>query len=350
LRFAAAALVGLAGCAQVGPVLPPSAGLPRPVEDFAARRSGAAVELRWTPPHLTSDGVAWRGPLRYNLCSWPGLERGRRPAPSVALPGTVPAAPQIPSPPPRVRGGAETPSGAIMPACPRLLHLGAAAPGVTVPLPGLGGGGSFATLALYALNAQGQGAGWSNAAVVALTPVGPPPSLTAARATADGVALRWTPPAPPLDQILIYRDGTLLARLPSSTTAFLDRSIAWKQRYQYWLRSGAGAGAAAVESPDSRHLPVSTADVFPPPVPTGLQAVAGPAGVDLSWNAVVAHDLAGYNVYRQLPGASAWEKRNPEPLPTPVFHDAAAPGATYAVTALDAAGNESQRSAPAVAH
>ncbi len=249
-----------------------------------------------------------------------------------------------------MRGGAETPAGAIMPACPRLLHLGAAAPGVTVPLPGLGFGGGFATLALYALNPRGQGAGWSNAAVVALTPVGPPPAFAAARNTAAGVALSWARPRPPLDRVMIYRDGVLLAALPPAATAFLDRSIAWNRRYQYWLRSGAGAGAAAVESPDSRHLAVFTADVFPPPVPAGLQAVAGPAGVDLSWNAVAFHNLAGYNVYRQLPGASAWQKRNPVPLPTPVFHDAAAPGALYAVSAVDARGNESQRSAPIAVH
>lgn len=338
------------GCAQIGPVLPPSAGLPRPVADFAARRSGDTVVLQWTPPSTTSDGVPWAGPVSYNLCVWPGVERGRRRSAPVALPGTEATVPQVPSPPPAQLGSAQTPAGEVMPACPHLQRLGSVAPGAAVSLPGLGASGGFATLALYALNARNQGAGWSNAAAVPLTAVAAAPHLASVRATAAGVALQWSLPPPPLDRVLVYRDGVLLARLSSTAGNFLDTSSAWNQTYHYWLRSGAGAGASAVESQDSNVVTLTMVDTFPPPVPEGLQAVRGPGGtggVDLSWNAVVAKDLAGYFVYRSQPGGG-WERRNGTPLPTPVFHDdlpASAAPALYAVTSMDALGNESARSA-----
>lgn len=117
------------------------------------------------------------------------------------------------------------------------------------------------------------------------------------------------------------------------------------------MRSTAGEGRTAVESADSSHLEVDTKNVFPPPVPTGLQAVAAPtgAGVDLSWNAITARDLAGYNLYRLLSSASTWEKLNRSPLPTPVYHDTLPAGvasASYAVSSQDLLGNESARTPP----
>ncbi|MGH9480804.1 MAG: hypothetical protein ACRD1L_01825 [Terriglobales bacterium] len=350
------ALAGLVGCAQVGPVLPPSAGLPRPPHDLTATRSGPGLILRWTLPTSTSDGVPWPGPTAYNLCVWPGVERARSPAAAPPPPAhaTIAVPPQIPSPPRPDLGGAETPSGATMAACPHLQPMGAAASGVTLALAALAANGDFATVALYALNPQGQGAGWSNPVVVPLTPVGPPPQIDSALATADGVALAWSLPTPPPVRVAIYRDGTLLAAVPPAPGAYLDAAAGIGQLYTYWLRSAAGEGAAAVESADSSHMQVDTHNALPPPAPTGLEAVVAPGangGVDLSWNAVRVRDLAGYNFYRQLPGSSVWEKLNPAPLPTPVFHDALppdAPAASYAVSAVDLLGHESPRTPPVI--
>lgn len=335
-------------------MLPPSAHLPHAVTDLAAQRQGPNVRLQWTPPSLSSDGLRWRGPLQYNLCAWPGLQSGLAPAAPPHASGSsarvsLAAPPQVPSPQPRNFGGDLTPTGAVMPPCPRLLPL----TGSEVSLAALGPG-SVATLALYAMNASGQGAGWSNLVPVALTTVAPPPQLLTATPTPDGVQLRWQPPADlhNLDTYQVFRQldaqtPVRLADLPPSATTYLDATTAWNQPYRYWLRSAAGSGPASAQSQDSNHLDVTPQDVFPPPVPTGLQVVVGVAGADLSWNPVTASNFAGYNVYRRVAGGS-WQKRNSALLATPVFHDSEAPppAAEFAVTSVSDTGHESSASAP----
>jgi hypothetical protein len=339
-----AAVAGLlAGCAQVGPIQPPSAHLPHPVGDFAAVRRGPLIRLAWTPPTTTSDGVAWQGLIHYRLCVWPGVEAGR-PSPPVRRSRAVP--PDVASPPAAV-AAFTTPAGRILPPCPRLLPL--AAPQVTLAALALPASAHFATLALLASNADAQGTGWSNPVTVALTPVAPPPRNLAATPTADGVALHWQLPSPPPSGLRLYRNGVVLAALPGSAMQYLDGSAAWKRRIVYFLRSTAGTGAGAVESGSSAPAVVFTAPVAPPP-PTGLQVVAAPAagGVDLSWNPVAAGDMAGYIVYRRLPGAARWQRRNTTPLLTPVYHDSPAPpGTGFAVASVSTSGAVSARSAAA---
>ncbi|MGH9527506.1 MAG: fibronectin type III domain-containing protein, partial [Terriglobales bacterium] len=245
------------------------------------------------------------------------------------------------------------PGGALMPPCPQLIAVS----GHQLPLARITASTPLLTLALAAEDGNGDWAAWSNPVVVATTPVAPPPTLSHVQLVPQGVRLRWQLPHPAPQAIAVYRQHEAapattpaqpIAHISGTQTSFLDTTITWNQNYIYWLRSTAGSGRTAVESADSRHLAIRTTDVFPPPVPTALQAVRTPSGtgVDLSWNAVSAPDFAGYNVYRRLPGA-AWQKRNAAPLPTPVFHDELPPRATgvaYAVTSIDADGNESPRS------
>lgn len=339
-------------CAQIGPVLPPSAHLPHAVTDLVVLRQGPLVTLQWTPPAQTSDGLRWHGSVAYNVCAWPGLQAGT--TASVQPPSTgggrqtAAVTPQVPSPLPRNLHADETPTGAELPPCPRLIRLR----GSQIPVTDLGEG-TMATLAMYAMNASGQGAGWSNLVPVALTPVASPPHLLTATPSLSGVVLTWQAPAdlPAVDEYEVFRQqGTQtpvrLATLPTTTTAYVDDATIWNQPYRYWLRSAAGAGAGLAESQDSNALEVTPEDVFPPPVPTGLQGVADVRGVDLSWNPVTASIFAGYNVYRRVAGGE-WQKRNSALLPTPVFHDSdsAPPGSEFAVTAVSDTGHESARSA-----
>jgi fibronectin type 3 domain-containing protein len=97
-------------------------------------------------------------------------------------------------------------------------------------------------------------------------------------------------------------------------------------------------------------------DVFPPAVPTGLAAVAtaadasSKASIDLSWQPGTDIDLAGYAVYRRE-AEGAWKRISPaQPVAGPAFHDAeveAGHSYSYAVTAIDLGGHESDRSAEA---
>lgn len=348
----------------MGVVRAPSAGLPQPVTDFTVQRRGPRLLMHWTAPTRTSDGAAYRpehwGALRYAVCAWPGRVRAAQASAPPPAPAAQPPFPvQIPSRRlvlPGAQGRFPATAGGILPPCPHWLPLS----GSTLPLSALQVSGSLATLALAEQNGSGHMAGWSNLVLVPLTPVAPPPRLQSAVLTPQGVLLQWQLPQPQPEAILIYRQlgaaaPQLLVQVNGRRSSFVDRGIAWNRTYTYWLRSAAGAGAALAESAGSAHRSLSTHDVFPPPVPTGLQAVAAPGGggVDLSWNPVQAPNLAGYNVWRRLPGQSRWYKRNSAPLLTPVFHDTLPPqsrGAAYAITAIGSNRNQSRRSSAVVVH
>jgi hypothetical protein len=85
-----------------------------------------------------------------------------------------------------------------------------------------------------------------------------------------------------------------------------------------------------------------TRDVFPPDPPEGLLVLAEEGGNRLIWNPCLARDLAGYRVFAR--DAEGEWRRLADGLTDPAFVDTGAPrGRRYAVSAVDAAGNESRR-------
>ena len=105
-----------------------------------------------------------------------------------------------------------------------------------------------------------------------------------------------------------------------------------------------------VEGDDTPEVKVFADDVFPPTVPSGLQAVfSGPGQKTVHRSGVgpcTDVDLAGYNVYRHEDGTTR-SKVNDHPLKTPAYRDSSvASGKTYfySVSAVDVRGNESARS------
>src|SRR5271155_653404 len=95
----------LAGCAQLGPPLPPSLELPKPPADLRASRKGDHVTLTWSEPTLTTDrqNVRYIGPTL--IC--------RSLDPEITACGT--AAATLPAPPaslqkPASRRGAQKPA------------------------------------------------------------------------------------------------------------------------------------------------------------------------------------------------------------------------------------------------
>ena len=107
---------------------------------------------------------------------------------------------------------------------------------------------------------------------------------------------------------------------------------------------------AQLEGDDTPEVTVFANDVFPPAVPSGLQAVfSGPGQspfIDLVWAPITDSDLAGYNVYRHEVGGEP-VKLNSEPLKTPSYRDdpvSAGKRYLYSVTSIDFRGNESARS------
>lgn len=86
----------------------------------------------------------------------------------------------------------------------------------------------------------------------------------------------------------------------------------------------------------------SNSDTTPPPVPTGLTATPGIDEANLSWSAVSAPDLIGYNVYQSS------EKITSTPITSTTLKVMGLTGGTtysFSVSSVDQTGNESAKSA-----
>jgi hypothetical protein len=137
--------------------------------------------------------------------------------------------------------------------------------------------------------------------------------------------------------------------------SLIDQNFEWEQSYSYHAETftvvaQAGSTDVLIDGDDTVEIKVFAHDVFPPAVPSGLQAVfSGPGQerfIDLIWTPVGDADLDGYNVYRREAGGVAM-KLNLELVKTPAYRDMKVEaGKTYfySVSAVDERGNESARS------
>src|SRR5579864_594777 len=339
----------LVACATIAPPQPPSLNLPKAPTDLRAVRKGDQVILTWTIPRVTTDRQTIRalGPTR--ICRGPAdLKECGTPVGEITTPiplATAPSNKQI----------LKSSYTDTLPA-----SMESDAPSASM------------TYAVSVLNRDGRGAGLSNLARVPLAHTLPPPQDYHAQVTSQGIVLSWSnnlPPADPQQPIhYLYRvhrrqEGSgqteLVGELPPATEPRLtltDSSFEWEKTYKYLAEivtviAEPNKPEVQVEGDDTPALTVFAHDVFPPAVPSGLQAVfSGPgqqAFIDLVWAPVSDVDLAGYNVYREEEGSTAVTKLNSELARTPAYRDAtvvAGKRYSYWVSAVDVRGNESARS------
>ncbi len=330
----------LAACATIAPPRPPSLELPRPPRDLRGARKGETVVLTWTIPSLTTDRQTVRSIGSTRICRGTELHL--------------------------IECG--TPAGD---AAPRGVGVSGkkATATFTETLPfelQRSDPTRFITYAVEVLNAEGRGAGLSNQVRVSLARTLPPPSDFTVRVTDQGVVLTWTNGIPQEQSqphthyvYRVYRrlenspQEILVGEVPAGgegTLTLTDSGMEWGKTYEYRVETETvigGEPAVQVEGEDSPEVKAFANDIFPPAVPSGLQAVAAGAGsqvfVDLIWAPVADVDLAGYNVYRHEAGTAS-VKLNAELVKTPAFRDATVlPGKKYlySVTAVDVRGNES---------
>jgi hypothetical protein len=224
------------------------------------------------------------------------------------------------------------------------------------------------TYAVETLNHNERGAGLSNRVRVPAVRTLPAPADLEVQLTDDGVALTWTstgyPPAQDGVQhrYRIYRrdEGTgkdaIAGEMALGTPGpayFLD-GAEWEKTYLYRVTAvtilSRPGSEVQIEGDDSPVVRVVAHDILPPPVPAELEAVYSGEGqkpfIDLIWAPVTSADLAGYNVYRSEANGETI-KLNSALVKAPAYRDSAVtPGSTYtyAVSAVDARGNESARS------
>jgi hypothetical protein len=344
LAMLSCALVALAGCATMAPPQPPSLALPKSPSDLRAVRKGDRVVLTWTIPALTTDRQTERTIGVTKICR--GSES---PLTQCGTPvGEVPAKHEAPTQKKQTATFTDTLPSNLLSSDPSTL----------------------ASYAIEVLNMAGRSAGLSNQVKISTLRAEPPPANFAARLTSQGVVLTWkgtVTPAP--DQALHYayrvyrrqegsQQSILAGEVPATAEpnyAVTDSSFEWEKTYEYraetvTIEARTDQPELLIEGDDSPVTTIFADDVFPPAVPSGLQAVFSGAGgqsfVDLIWAPVPDVDLAGYNIYRREEGSAA-AKLNIELVKTPAFRDTkviAGRNYVYSVSAVDARGNESARS------
>ncbi len=371
--IASIALV-LTGCASQGPLQPPSLHLPQLAQNVTAERVGDRVELTWTTPATTTDGVKMKGAMTANIC----VDN----RPSGAALATTPS--KTAKKRARNSAAASNPS-----ACNVVQHLavspGAGKADVELGVPLAAGTPRAIAYSVELLNERGKSAGQTAPAFVAAGAAPPATGDLKISARRESAVVEWQADSASavveLKRTLVATSAGPVSDAPQvkpskSPTPF---SPAAKQPpRELVLRpdaSGKDAGGmvdASVREGDtytyvaqrvetltlaghplemrSAPSPVATFtyhDVFPPKAPTGLVLVPGggfgePPSIDLSWDANLENDVVGYNIYRSS-GADIM-RVNTDPISVPSFHDVRVePGQqyTYRVTAVDQRHNES---------
>jgi hypothetical protein len=353
LLLAMAGLVWATGCASIGAPRPPALELPKPPADLHAARKGDRVTLTWSVPTQTTDrqSVRYLGKTLVCRSLAPAMKQCETPVGDAPPPAGLAAARKS------TQKKLSTSFIDTLPSAIEREHPD-----------------GLATYAVEVLNRAGRGAGISNQVHVALVPTLPPFTGFNVRTTSKGVVISWECESGARQDrakylFRIYRredgktgdariaqvDATGCAARTGDESSFLDQSFEWEHTYFYRgtvvsVVEAAGKHSLEVEGEDTPEVKVFAHDIFPPAVPTGLQAVFSGAGqqkfVDLIWTPVTDADLTGYNVYRHEERAPA-VKLNAEPVKTPAFRDAQVAAERkyfYSVSAIDERGNESARS------
>jgi hypothetical protein len=154
---------------------------------------------------------------------------------------------------------------------------------------------------------------------------------TAAPGAAAPLGPRGAPPRP-------------LNATPLDTPPFSDPRIEFGTTRCYVVRAVDTLEGIDVEGPPSPPACVTLTDIFPPPPPQRLSAVAGEAAIYLLWEPSRASDVAGYLVLRGEAPDEKLRALTPAPVGETTYRDTAVrPGQryVYAVVAVDRAGNVS---------
>ena len=293
----------LSACGYVGPPQAPTLDIPATIADFRAGEYGDNIEIAFTLPDKTAEGLP--------LLSVRSVEL-------------------------RIQenGSAE-----------KLIELPVTAPGpVSRDVPVGDWVGKSITLAVRATGPKGKASNWSNAAALTVIPPVPPPSAPQLLNVESGVQLTWTGAGPHYRIFRAEADGQPQPLADSDEPRYLDASTIYGTRYRYLVQAIAAGNQWSVVSNEAAITP---ADTFPPAVPEGLSAVPTPQSIELAWTRNTEMDFRGNNVWRSVEGAPF--TKIAEFVEAPAYSDSKIePGKKYryTISAVDLTGNESGQSMP----
>jgi fibronectin type 3 domain-containing protein len=315
------ALAFTQSCGYVGPVVPPSPEIPIPVTNLTAVERGNEIQVNFSTPSLTTDFL--------QVKKLSAIELRAGPAEEPFDPGSwemgskryeIPSIPAI---------DGDDPQPVPMK--------------VNIPVSDWQGR-KIAVAVRTSVRSGGHFSQWSPPAILEVVEPLQPPKVSA-KATPKGYKLTWSEERPGLQYEILRLD-------PGQATAdsvgiadkpeFVDSTSQWDVPYTYFVV----AKQKAAESLRSEGVPAQNKDEFPPSVPGGVTALAGPNTVELTWSRSPEPDLKSYKIYRAL-GNGPLELLG-EPVNLPTFSDGKVEhGKTYryAVSAVDVKNNESDKSA-----
>jgi hypothetical protein len=194
---------------------------------------------------------------------------------------------------------------------------------------------------------RGEVSPWSNIVTVVPRPAPPAPEELRVEPRKQGVELTWSAVEGAAAYAVLRREavepawGPPIAVVAPEVTTHVDRDALYGTRYVYTVVARA-AGEPPIESAPRHQREVDYRDVYPPPAPRGVRAVALAEAVRLVWEPSADTDLAGYHVERAA-GGGDWRRLTVEPLDALEHSDADAPRRTplaYRVVATDRVGNK----------
>lgn len=305
----------LVGCGAVGEPLYPALYIPTAVSDLTAVEHGPNLEIHFTLPTSTTEGLV------------------------VKQIGSI-----------DLRVGANTQGGF------QADHWALEAQRVSVPVPDQPGAVSATTpaapfagkevvVAVRVGNAKGRMSDWSNLAVFhVVEPLATPVDFRAVPVP-TGVKLTWTAPGQASFRILRKtgeeQHSSQLA--VANQSEYTDTTTEYGKTYEYWVQGAHDQAESQLAGPVS----VSPTDIFAPAVPAGLTAAAGVGTIELAWERNTEPDFKEYRVYRAGPEGTFTQIA--EGLEGPSYSDRKVESGKryrYRITAMDQTGNESAPSPP----
>jgi len=300
----------LAGCGSIGEPLYPALRIPSRVADLTAVERGSRIDIDFTVPPLTTEGLALKEIGSMELLCGPGPASGWNEAEWAAAAKRV----DVPTP-----------------SKPEAVHAAIPADQFI---------GKEVIVGVRLSNPSGRFSQWSEFKTVNVeTPLATPEELRTV-AVPQGVQVTWRESGDV--QFRVYRKAdqdkkpTLLATVAGQS--YVDPTSEYGKTYEYSVQ----AVHDKVESDTAGPAAITPRDIFPPRVPTGLTASAGVGAVELAWDRNTESDFKEYRVYRSEGGASFSVVA--QGLEAPAYSDRVVESGKryrYQVTAVDQMGNAS---------